>query len=151
MAANRVIGHRGQLPWHLPEDLAFFKQLTLGHPILMGRKTWDSIGRPLPRRRNLVLSRRWPDSPPLGTEWLTDPDELATLQLTGPIFVIGGAEIFRLLLPRCTSVYVTHVHASPEGDTWMPPFEDSFPYVRTLKEHPQFTIKHYQRVPHQAT
>lgn len=145
MAANRVIGRAGQLPWHLPEDLAFFKKLTLGHPVLMGRKTWESIGRPLPGRRNLVLSRHVPATPPPKTEWVSSFEEVCALPLDGPVYLIGGAEIYRWLLPYCDSVYLTYVHAEPEGDARMPPFEADFPVVDVLAQHDGFEIRHYQR------
>jgi len=150
MAANRVIGRAGALPWHLPEDLKFFKALTLGHPVVMGRKTFESIGRPLPKRRNIVLSRApaagssaW--SAP-GIEVMHSPDDLGTLGLSGRVFVIGGAEIYRLLLPLCSSVMVTKVHAPCEGDAFMPVFEADFPVAERLAVHPEFDIWEHRRV-----
>jgi dihydrofolate reductase len=150
MAANRVIGRAGALPWHLPEDLKFFKSLTLGHPVVMGRKTFDSIGRPLPKRRNLVLSRApaaggsaW--SAP-GIEVIHSLEDLGSLGLSGRVFVIGGAEIYRLLLPHCASVIVSKLHAAHDGDAFMPPFEDDFPVAERLAAHPDFEVWEHRRV-----
>jgi len=132
MAANRVIGRDGALPWKLPEDMKFFRTLTTGHPIVMGRKTWDSLGRPLPNRRNIVLSRTMPATE--GAEVVRSLDELHALSLTGDVFVIGGAEIYRLLLPQCAAVYLTVLTADAEGDTRLPEFEHAFPKVTLLQK-----------------
>ncbi|MFN0128539.1 MAG: dihydrofolate reductase [Verrucomicrobiales bacterium] len=150
MAANRVIGRDGRLPWHLPDDLKFFKALTLEHAVVMGRKTFASIGRPLPKRRNIVLSRRpgagiqpWSA---LGIEVIHEPEDLERLDLSGRVFVIGGAEIYRLLLPRCASVIVSKLHASHEGDAFMPSFETEFPAAERLAEFPDFEVWEHRRV-----
>ena len=132
MAANRVIGRNGTLPWRLPEDLKFFRALTTGHPIVMGRKTWDSLGRPLPRRRNIVLSRSMP--PAEGAEVVRSLQELRALGLAGDVFVIGGAEIYQLLLPQCASVYLTVLTNNAEGDTFFPEFEAAFPKLSVLQK-----------------
>lgn len=150
MAANRVIGRGGALPWHLPDDLKFFKSLTLGHPVVMGRKTFASIGRPLPRRRNIVLSRPPADgasawSAP-GVEVVHSPSDLATLGFTGRVFVIGGAEIYRLLLPLCASVIVSRLRAAHDGDAVMPVFENEFPVAEGLATYPDFEVWEHRRV-----
>lgn len=132
MSANRVIGKDGGLPWRLPEDLKFFRTVTTGHPIIMGRKTWDSLGRPLPNRRNIVLSRAMP--PVEGAEVVRSVEELDALGLTGDVYVIGGAEIYRLLLPRCAAVYLTVLTAEAEGDAFFPPFETEFPQMSVVQE-----------------
>ena len=124
MAANRVIGKDGALPWHLPEDLKFFRRTTTGHPILMGRKTWESLGRPLPNRRNLILSRTLPDQP--GAEVLRSVAAFDALAPEGPVFIIGGAEIYQLLLPRTDEILLTVLDAPAEGDTTFPAFEAGF-------------------------
>ncbi|MEZ5432820.1 MAG: dihydrofolate reductase [Verrucomicrobiales bacterium] len=114
MSENRVIGREGKLPWHLPEDLKWFKKLTLGQPVLMGRKTAESLEKPLPKRRNLVLSRS--DSILAGGfERLKSVAQVDALPLEGVVWVIGGAEIFRLLLPRIEEVYLSHVHGVHGG------------------------------------
>ena len=105
MSANRVIGRDGALPWRLPEDMKFFREQTTGHPIVMGRKTWDSLGRPLPNRRNIVISRTMQAVE--GMEVVRSEEELDALGLEGDVYIIGGAEIYRLLMPRCAAVYLT--------------------------------------------
>ena len=134
MAANRVIGKDGALPWHLPEDLKFFRKTTTGHPILMGRKTWESLGRPLPNRRNLILSRTLPDQ--AGAEVLRGPEDLNALELEGPVYIIGGAEIYKLLLPRTNEILLTVLDAPATGDTFFPQFEQDFPQVEILERLP---------------
>ncbi len=134
MAANRVIGRDGALPWHLPEDLKFFRQTTTGHPILMGRKTWESLGRPLPNRRNLILSRTLPEPP--GAEVLRRPQDLDALAPEGPVYIIGGAEIYQLLLPRTDEILLTVLAAEVAGDTFFPAFEDDFVLAEILRSIP---------------
>jgi dihydrofolate reductase len=143
MTQNRVIGLHGQMPWHLPADLKFFKRTTSGHPVLMGRKTWDSLGRPLPNRRNLVLSRNAASL--AGAEVITQVQDLATLGLTGDVFVIGGAEIYKLLMPHCASVYLTELNFTTEGDTFFPEFEQEFPRSEVLETAPEAVWKRYYR------
>lgn len=118
-ADNGVIGVRGGLPWRLPADLRRFKALTTGLPMVMGRKTFESFPKPLPGRRHIVLTREAGWARP-GAEVAHDSD--AALALAGgPVAaVIGGAEIYRLLLPRTDRIELTEVHAQPDGDTWMP-------------------------------
>jgi dihydrofolate reductase len=141
MDPNRLIGRDGTLPWHLPEDLAFFKKTTLGHPILMGRKTFESIGRPLPKRRNIVLTRDTTWSHP-GVEVIHSPEEIPASDET--IFVIGGAEIYKTLTNRISEWLVSHVHAVHEGDTHLAEFEHDFPVVETVEEHAAFTVRRYR-------
>jgi dihydrofolate reductase len=120
VADNGVIGRNGGLPWHLPDDLKHFKTLTLGKPVLMGRRTYESIGRPLPGRRNLVLTRgtnaNW-----AGVETVGSLDEaLARTRDAAELCVIGGAGLYTLALPRAERIHLTRVHASPDGDTSFP-------------------------------
>lgn len=118
---NRVIGRDGTMPWHLPADLAHFKRSTLGHPIIMGRKTWLSLGRPLPGRRNLVLSRD-PDFAPSGAErYPTLEAALTSCTHADLACVIGGEQIFRLALPLADELIATEIHTELDGDTWFPP------------------------------
>ena len=142
MDPNRLIGRDGSLPWHLPEDLAFFKKTTLGHSVLMGRKTFESIGRPLPKRRNFVLTRDKTWSHP-GVEVIHSPDEIPDLD--GDIFVIGGAEIYKALSGRIDVWLVSHVHHSYDGDTYLAPFEIDFPKSEKVEGHEEFTVKRYLR------
>jgi dihydrofolate reductase len=121
MTENRVIGYQNQLPWHLPADLQHFKAITSGHPILMGRKTFESIGRPLPNRTNIILTRDSAYQKP-GCKIVAsvgDALALATLDHT-EIFIIGGAEIYRQFLPFTTRLYITLVHEDFTGDTYFP-------------------------------
>ena len=138
VAADRrgVIGSNGGLPWHLPDDLKRFKARTMGKPIVMGRRTWDSIGKPLPGRHNIVITRQ----PSLVLDGATVVDSLeAALRAAGAVpevCVIGGAEIFMLALPVATTVELTVVEAEVGGDTFLPPL-DPADWVATSREsHP---------------
>ena len=144
VAVNRVIGRQGKLPWHLPDDLRFFKQLTLGHPIVMGRKTWESLGRPLPKRRNIVISRTLGSLD--GAEVIAAPEALDSLGLAGPVYVIGGAEIYRLLWDRLDSLYLSKIPAEVEGDTWFPEYEAEFPKVERVADFADFIVDRHWRV-----
>ncbi|MED3572073.1 dihydrofolate reductase [Cytobacillus praedii] len=121
MDNNHVIGYNNQLPWHLPEDLKFFKRTTMGHPIAMGRKTWDSIGRPLPGRDNIVITRN-PEFLCEGCTVLNSVEALLEFsqQNADEIFVIGGAEIFKLILPYADKLYLTRIYDEFKGDTFFP-------------------------------
>lgn len=122
VARNGVIGRENRLPWRLKADLAHFKATTLGHPILMGRKTWESLGRPLPGRRNLVVTRKTDYSTP-GAEVFGDID--AALRAVGgdKVFVIGGAELFRQLFDRVDVLILTEVLTEVPGDVFLPRFD----------------------------
>ena len=144
MGENRVIGHRGKLPWYLPEDLKLFKRTTLGHPIVMGRKTWESfLRRPLPGRRNIVLSRTMP--PNREADVLPTFDALTNLGITGEVFLLGGAEVFRQGLPLCDRVTLSLVYGRPVGDSYMPAFEDDFEMVGRGEKFPEFEVILYRR------
>jgi dihydrofolate reductase len=123
MAQNGVIGRGNALPWRLPEDLKRFKQSTLGKPILMGRKTFESIGRPLPGRANLVLTRDrdWHAGGVIPVHSVEEA--LRQTRTCDELVAIGGAEIYRLLLPLARRIYLTHVHADISGDTYFPAFD----------------------------
>lgn len=121
---NRVLGKNNQLIWHLPEDLKNFKRLTSGHPIIMGRKTFESLGRPLPNRTNIVITHN-PDYQATGCVIVSSLEE-AIQKATGidreEIFIIGGGEIYTQALPLADTMYLTHVHTMLEGDTFFPIF-----------------------------
>jgi dihydrofolate reductase len=121
MAQNRVIGHDGGLPWRLPRDMRRFQRLTTGHAVIMGRKTYDSVGQPLPNRRNLVVTRSIDYRPP-GVRVFHSLDDALLAADCGEVFVAGGAEIYRLAFPRAVRLYLTVVHAVVEGDTFFPAF-----------------------------
>jgi dihydrofolate reductase len=114
------IGRGGTLPWHLPEDLKRFKALTMGKPIVMGRRTWESIGRPLPGRRSIVVSRR-PGLEIKGASVVSSLDEALCVARDVPeICIIGGAELYREALPRADVIHLTRVHATVEADVFLP-------------------------------
>ncbi len=118
MSRNRAIGRDNALPWRLPADLARFKQLTMGHTLVMGRKTWDSIGRALPGRRTIVVSRR-PDFGAPGAELAGSLDQALEMAAgDAEVFIAGGAEIFAAALPRAGRVYMTLIDAEIPGDTF---------------------------------
>lgn len=148
MASNRVIGQGGKLPWHLPEDLKFFKQTTLGHPVLMGRRTFDSIvaqlGKPLPGRINIVVSETMP--PREGVYVIGNVEDLATVPgLTSPVFLIGGAQLYGTLLPECDELILTFLEQPYEGDTLFPAFEDKFDLSEVLGRGDGFEFRRYKR------
>ncbi|MCH8538921.1 MAG: type 3 dihydrofolate reductase [Alkalimonas sp.] len=123
MAENRVIGLDNQMPWHLPADLQHFKRLTSGKTVLMGRKTYESIGKALPNRRNLVISRQ---DAPVGSdaEWFDSLDTaLAQVSPDEELMVMGGAEIYRQCLPLAQRLYLTFIDLNVAGDTWFPDYE----------------------------
>jgi len=120
VARNRVIGKGGKLPWHISEDLKRFKRLTTGHAVLMGRKTFESIGRPLPNRRNVVIS----SVPQAGVEtYRSVPEALEALKDQEKVFVIGGGQLYACLLDVADELYLTLVDSDVEGDTFFPPYE----------------------------
>jgi len=145
MTPERVIGKEGQLPWHLPDDLKFFKEQTSGHPIVMGRKTFDSIGKPLPKRQNIILTRdqNWKQE---GAVTIHHPENLHELTLTDPhVFVIGGSEIYRCFLPILDDILITHILKPYDGDTQFPEYEAEFPKSELILEHDEFQIRRHFR------
>lgn len=131
LADNHVIGLDNRMPWHLPADLKHFKAMTLGKPIIMGRKTWDSLGRPLPGRLNLVVSRQ-PDLQLEGAETFTDLDSALTRaeqwareQGVDELMLIGGAQLYAQSLPQAQRLYLTRIEASPEGDAFFPDYDQA--------------------------
>lgn len=126
LAKKQVIGKNNLMPWHMPADLAHFKRVTLGKPVLMGRKTFESIGRPLPGRRNLVISRN-PDYQAEGIE-VVGSVEAALALLAGSsveeLMVIGGGHLYAEMLPSADCLYLTRIDLAVEGDTRFPAFDD---------------------------
>jgi dihydrofolate reductase len=135
MARNRVIGRDNGLPWRLPADLRHFKTITLGKPVVMGRKTFDSIGRPLPGRTNIVVTR----DPAYTAEGCVVVHSIeAALAAAGDVeevMVIGGADFYRQLLPRAGRIYLTLIDADVEGDTWFPELDETRWRERTREDH----------------
>ena len=123
-SANGVIGAGGELPWHLPDDFRYFRQVTMGKPVVMGRRTWESIGKPLPGRRNIVVTRQ-PGFEAEGASVVDSPQAaVAAAEGAGELMVIGGGEIYRRFLPNAATVYMTLVRANVEGDTHFPPLDE---------------------------
>jgi dihydrofolate reductase len=126
MSENQVIGINNSLPWHLPNDLQYFKRVTMGKPIIMGRKTFESIGRPLPGRRNIVVSRQddWQftgvDCVKTLEEAISLGNNIAFVEGHDEVMVIGGAQIYQSILPMVDRLYITHVHDVVEGDAYFP-------------------------------
>ncbi len=127
LSANHVIGRGNQLPWHLPEDLRYFKRMTLGKPVIMGRKTFDSIGRPLPGRLNIVVTRQasWQFPGVVPARSLEAALEVAAgstraSEQEAELMIMGGAQIYALALPLAQRLYLTEVHAQVDGDAWFP-------------------------------
>jgi dihydrofolate reductase len=143
LTSSRVIGKAGGLPWHLPGDLRFFKEATMGQVIVMGRATYDSIGRLLPGRETWILSSTLGPIP--GARILRSVAEVAAPGDGRRLFVVGGAGVYRALLPRCGELLLTHVREEYEGDTFFPEYEEDFPPVETLVEAPLFTIRRHVR------
>lgn len=123
LAENRVIGKDNDLVWHLPKDLKHFKSLTLGHPMVMGRKTFESFGKPLPGRTNIIVTRdkNYKVEGCIVVHSLQEGIEKAK-ELDNDIYIAGGAEIYKQVLPRTDLMYLTHVKARPDGDTFFPEF-----------------------------
>jgi len=144
VGANLVIGRDGDMPWHLPEDLAHFKAVTMGHTMVMGRKTYDSIGRPLPGRRMIVITHQ--------PGWQAPSVEVAhslpeALALAGPadVFVIGGSEVYREALPYADQMLLTEIEQSPEGDAYFPEFTSGDWHKTAREPHNGFAFVTYTR------
>jgi dihydrofolate reductase len=143
MALNRVIGNGNQIPWHLPEDFKWFKATTTGHVIVMGRKTFESIGKPLPNRETLVLTRSGWSHP--GVRTIARLEELPALTAGRQVFICGGAQIYELALPQCSELLLTVVKREVAGGVFFPVFEDQFELVEQLRDTPEFKILRYCR------
>lgn len=145
MTPERIIGKDGGLPWHLPEDLKLFRRHTTGNPIVMGRKTWDSIGKPLPNRQSIVLTRdkNWSAD---GAIVIHTPEELNQLDLITPhVFIIGGAQIYDLFMPHLDEILISHVYENYQGDTVFPAFEQKFPQLITEETYDTFELRRYKK------
>lgn len=153
LAENRVIGIDNSMPWHLPGDFKYFKATTLGKPIIMGRKTWDSLGRPLPGRLNIVVSRQ-PGLVLKGAEVfdslehaLVRAEQWGLQQGVGELMLIGGAQLYGQALERglVSRMYLTRVGLSPEGDAWFPEFDkDSWELTSSEAQASEGTAYHFE-------
>ncbi|MDB6021145.1 MAG: Dihydrofolate reductase [Pedosphaera sp.] len=142
MSENRVIGQANKIPWHLPEDFKWFKKMTTGQVVVMGRKTFESIGKPLPNRETIVLTRGPFHHPDVRTI-----SSLAEIDLTWEereIFICGGAQLYEQALPLCSDLFLTLVKRTVPGDTFFPPFENQFEPVEEIMDCPEFKIVHYR-------
>lgn len=153
MARNRAIGLKGDIPWYIPDDLKRFKALTLGHPCIMGRKTFESIvarlSKPLPGRTSLVISRSGYNYPGVDVYPTIDQAITAAKELDDTIFICGGAEIYALALPHATHLYVTEVDLDPDADAFMPMWDiNDFEEVQRINVdgNPQYAFIDYARV-----
>jgi dihydrofolate reductase len=143
MSLNRVIGRGNQIPWHLPEDFKWFKRMTTGNVVVMGRKTFESIGKPLPNRETIVVSRSGFSHP--GVRTVTSLEEIDLANETREVFICGGGQIYEQALGRCADLYLTVVKREVEGDAFFPAFEDQFDAAETVSDTPEFKIVHYRR------
>ncbi len=143
-ALNGVIGCHNTLPWHLPEDLKFFKAMTLGHTLVMGRKTFESLPKLLTGRKTIILSKQALNVPE--AQVIHCFEELFDLKTEGELWICGGAQIYALALPYCQELYLTRVKQSPVGDTYFPSFETSFVMAEVLKDTDQFSILRYKNL-----
>lgn len=141
MSENRVIGNSGDIPWHLPADFKWFKKTTMGDILVMGRKTYESIGRPLPGRATYVLSRQPRDIP--GVQNFTDLADLEQLETDKTIWIAGGGEVYKQMLSKCSELYLTRVHRTVEGDAYFPEFENSFKLDSVIDSNDDFTIERW--------
>jgi dihydrofolate reductase len=143
MSENRVIGQGNKIPWHLPEDFKWFKRMTTRHVIVMGRKTFESIGKPLPNRETIVLSRGGFQYS--GVRTISDLGEIDPAKETREVFICGGAQIYEKALPLCSDLYLTLVKRVVDGDAFFPPFEDQFEAAEEILDCPEFKITRYRR------
>jgi dihydrofolate reductase len=158
MSENRVIGCGGKIPWHLPEDFRFFRQMTVGNILVMGRKTFQAMGRPLPDRHTIVLSRRSKkareilDQPELGLmkfgtfEVASRLEKIDYSKDKREIFICGGGQVYAEALPFCSDLYLTRVKRVVDGDTFFPPFEEQFELVAEIQDCEEFKIVHYRNL-----
>ena len=138
MSENRVIGQGNKIPWHLPEDFKWFKQMTTGNVIVMGRKTFESIGKPLSNRETIVLSRSQFAYP--GVRTVESLDEVKPDHRD--VFICGGAQVYEQVLTSCSDLYLTRVKRVVEGDAFFPEFESSFELLEVIADTPGFRIEH---------
>ena len=144
MARNRVIGYKGSIPWHLPEDFKWFKKTTLGGVVVMGRKTFESLGKPLPGRRNVVISS---SSQFEGVDNVRDVGELNETDYSpATVWVIGGAHVYEQMLPRCSDLYLSIVDSEPAGDVFFPEFESQFKLESIVAQFEGFEVHHFRNL-----
>lgn len=146
MSLNRVIGAGNKIPWHLPEDFKWFKKMTTGQIIVMGRKTFESIGKPLPNRTTIVLTRSPHSMAGVQTvSGLSQIDPASPEYAGREVYICGGAQVYEQALPLCSDLFLTLVKRVVEGDVFFPPFEDQFDLAEEIRDGPEFKILHYRR------
>jgi dihydrofolate reductase len=143
MSLNRVIGAGNKIPWHLPEDFKWFKQLTTGNVVVMGRKTFESIGKPLPNRETIILSRSQFNYP--GVRTVSDLGQIDVAHESREVFICGGGQVYAQALPLCSDLYLTLVKREVEGDAFFPAFENRFELVEEIRDTPDFKILRYRQ------
>ncbi len=141
MSQNRVIGNKNSIPWDIPEDFKWVKKMTSGQAIVMGRKTFESIGRPLPNRDNIIISRTLDRID--GAIVFNDLEAVKEYKTDRQIWIFGGAEIYKMALPYCKDLYLTVIKKDVDGDAFFPPFEDLFELKEIIRDEEEFTINHY--------
>jgi len=141
MSLNRVIGCDNKIPWKIPEDFKWVRQNTIGQVIVMGRRTYESIGRPLPGRENIVISRTMEQVP--GLTIFRSLDDVENLETDKEIWLFGGAQIYQQGLHRCSDLYLTIIQREVEGDAYFPKFEPPFHLNKIIRQESEFIIKHY--------
>ncbi len=142
MSLNHVIGNGNKIPWRLPEDFKWFKKMTTGQIVVMGRKTFESLGQPLPNRTMIILSRaefRFP-----GLRTVPDLSQIDPASEPREVFICGGAQIYEQALPLCSDLYLTLVKRTVEGDAFFPAFENQFEAVAQIQDCAEFSITHYR-------
>lgn len=142
MSENRVIGRGNRIPWHLPEDFRWFKKMTTGHVVVMGRRTFESVGKPLPNRETIVVSRAGFEYP--GVRTVSDLGQIDMSTELREVFICGGAQIYEQALPLCSDLFLTLVRGNVEGDILFPPFESRFVIKEKLLDASEFEILHYR-------
>jgi len=151
VAQNNVIGSKNDLPWYLPEDLKHFKELTTGHTVLMGRKTYESIikrlGKPLPNRKSVVISHQKDYNVPAGVESFSSVADAFAAHQQEDIFVIGGGEIFNQTFNLADTLYITHVHKNYPGDVYFPPIDTNIWQKVSEELHEGFAFAKYEKQP----
>jgi dihydrofolate reductase len=145
VARNNVIGNKQDIPWRIAEDWAYFKRMTSGHTILMGRKTFESLGKPLPNRKHLVITRDTAYTVPEGVEVYSSIDAALAAHADEDIFVIGGGEIYRQTIDRADTLYITHIDREVEGDTVFPTIDTAVWHEVSREDHEGFAFVVYKR------
>ncbi len=146
VANNNVIGKNQDLPWRIPEDWAYFKKVTSGHTILMGRKTFESLGKPLPNRKHLVITRQTDYHVPEGVEVYPSIEKALAAHPNKDIFIIGGGEIYQQTINRADTLYITHIHQTVDGDTVFPEINVNHWQETWREDHDGFSFVTYKKI-----